>query len=225
MPNDEKIDKIEEISKSTKAKTTAIDEAVERVAPDKEHFNSLIRQDASQPRMEAADQQTKASLMDQVRDLNKKVDGISKASPDSVLAQAHDAIQRMEEVKHKLATPELELKPSVQTLLRNKLSHIDENLKIALNRTGLEYITPEQTIATGNSPIEKFLGYLTHAQHQLNRLGGEVEQMHVNGKELAPGAMLALQVKVNYISQEMEFFTSLLNKALESTKTIMNVQV
>jgi hypothetical protein len=37
--------------------------------------------------------------------------------------------------------------------------------------------------------------------------------------------MLRIQLKVGYITQEVEFFTAVLNKALESTKTIMNVQV
>jgi hypothetical protein len=37
--------------------------------------------------------------------------------------------------------------------------------------------------------------------------------------------MLAMQVKVGFVQQEMEFFTGMLNKALESTKTLMNVQV
>jgi hypothetical protein len=49
--------------------------------------------------------------------------------------------------------------------------------------------------------------------------------MSDNGKQFTAADMLAMQIKVGYVQQEIEFFTSLLNKALESTKTIMNVQV
>jgi len=45
------------------------------------------------------------------------------------------------------------------------------------------------------------------------------------GNQLSPATMLLIQIKVGYIQQEIELFTSMLNKALESTKTIMNVQV
>jgi hypothetical protein len=49
--------------------------------------------------------------------------------------------------------------------------------------------------------------------------------MHLNNKEITPANMLRIQMKVSYMQQEIEFFTAVLNKALESTKTIMNVQV
>jgi hypothetical protein len=118
----------------------------------------------------------------------------------------------------------LELKGSVQNLLRNKLSHIDENLKIALHRAGVEYVPPQKVEAPKN-PIERFLGFLTDGQHQLNTLANDVNLMHLNRKEITPASMLAVQIKVGFIQQELEFFAALLNKALESTKTIMNVQV
>jgi len=43
--------------------------------------------------------------------------------------------------------------------------------------------------------------------------------------KLTAGRLLAVQVKLSFVQQELEFFTNVLNKALESTKTIMNIQV
>jgi hypothetical protein len=73
--------------------------------------------------------------------------------------------------------------------------------------------------------MERFLGLLTHSQAQLGNLAGDIKGITTMDKELSPATMLLLQVKVGYIQQEIELFTSMLNKALESTKTIMNVQV
>jgi hypothetical protein len=49
--------------------------------------------------------------------------------------------------------------------------------------------------------------------------------MALQKDQISPASMLAIQIKVGFISQELDFFTGILNKALESTKTIMNVQV
>ena len=222
-------DKIEEVSKVTRNKGTGspAEEFVERVAPNKEHFESLMRQDITQlPEQEAQ----KTSFMDQVRELQKKVGEIETASPDTLIQKAHTAIAQIEDVKGKLAQPNLEIKGSIQTLLTNKLSHIDESLKVALNRAGSEYASPvagpgKGEVASPQNPIERFLGFLTHGQYQLQKLAEDVHQMHLSKTEISPASMLAIQIKVGYVQQEIEFFTALLNKALESTKTIMNVQV
>jgi hypothetical protein len=142
------------------------------------------------------------------------------------MAQANEVIQQIEQVKEKLATPNLEIKGSVQTLMNNKLSHIDESLKVALNRAGIEY-TPQTVNPKANlaSPIEKFIGLLTHGQYQLQRLSDDVAMMSKSGSNFTPANMLAMQIKVGYIQQEVELFTNVLNKALESIKTIMNVQI
>jgi len=130
----------------------------------------------------------------------------------------------MDELKNKLSTPNLEIKSSVQNLLQSKLTHIDESLKIALNKAGVEYVAPvaQKNLST---PIERFLGFLTSAQAGLEGLGNDVERMSLVKGQISPADMLAVQVKVGYIQNEIEFFTALLNKALESTKTIMNIQV
>jgi hypothetical protein len=130
----------------------------------------------------------------------------------------------MDEIKSKLATADLEIKGPVQNLLKRKLTHIDENLKIALDRAGIEAKDVKPTNLDGmTNPIERFLGMLTEGQSHLDGLTNQIASL--NSDEIRPADLLAVQVKVNYVQQELEFFTNLLNKSLESTKTLMNVQV
>ena len=225
------IEKIGSGSEKSKIIEEAIDPAV-RIPPDKEHFDGLMKQDiekvpsfvntsGSSGRAEGV------SLMDQIRELNTKVDKVSKASPDTIVALSSDVIKQIEEVKTKLAVPGVEIKGSVQTLMNNKLSHIDESLKVALNRAGVEYTPQVAPVAATNlaGPIEKFIGLLTHGQYQMQRLSQEVSKMGGANSNFTPADMLAIQIKVGYVQQEIELFTNILNKSLESIKTIMNVQI
>ena len=221
----EKIDKLRKIGKKLKPQGPVAE-------PNKDYFESLMRQrrvqtESTQPtHTEQKDlaKKTENTIFDEVRELNKKVDFATRSSPGELAAQADDVIAQIDTLKNKLETPNLEIKGSVQTILRNKLSHIDENLKIALDRAGLEYNPPERPTSLAK-PIDKFLGLLTHSQSQLETLAEDVKSMSLMDKEFSPANMLLIQIKVSYIQQEIELFTSMLNKALESTKTIMNVQV
>lgn len=225
--HDDKVMRVEGILDSLDTKKVDHEvEPLKKVSPNKEQFDSLLsleQQKAKEPKVDPIEA---PSLMDQVREINHKVDAVSKASPKDLIAKAEEVIRQIESVKETLATPNLELKGSVQTLLKNKLSHIDENLKVALNRTGVEYV-PEAINPQNNlvSPIERFIGFLTHGQNQLQQLAQNVEMMHLNQKDINPATMLAIQIKVGYVQQEIELFTNMLNKSLESIKTIMNVQI
>lgn len=219
------LEKIEEISKVTATKGTkspAETETVERLAPNKDHFDALMQRDATQVSQQDS---AKVTLMDEIRDLHRKAVNVSKASPDTIVKQAKDTIAQIDEVKDKLSTPNLELPGSVQGLLQNKLTHINESLKIALNRTGSEFAPAAVANAQPKNPIEKFLSYLTHSQWQLQKVSEDINQMALNKTELSPGSVLAIQMKMGYVSQEVEFFTAILNNCLQSIKTVMNVQV
>jgi hypothetical protein len=239
MSNDEEniIEKVGSVKKVGSANKVAQPIAKPELVANKDHFDHLMSQanpanaakDAlSVQKTEQANSSTgKPSLMDEIRSVNQKVDYVSKANytPKDLIAQSQEVIGQIDLIKEKLSTPNLELKGSVQTLLKNKLSHIDDNLRIALQKAGVDYVHPEKPVANAANPIDRFLGFLTDGQYQLESLAGEVQGMALRKGELSPAYMLALQIKVGYIQQELEFFTSLLNKALESTKTIMNVQV
>lgn len=225
----DKIEKIEKIDKSVRATEDGITETedLERMPPNKQHFDNLIETSKVQKNAvtEATSTVTKSSLMDEVRYLNQKVDSFKKVNPKDLVAQADKVTEQIGAIKTRLEAPNLDLKPATQNLLQNKLQHIDENLRVALSKAGVEYTPSEHLQNKSVNPIDRFLGFLTHGQDQLASLSSEVTKMHLNNQEISPANMLRIQMKVGYISQEIEFFTAVLNKALESTKTIMNVQV
>lgn len=218
-------DKLEKVSKVTRKSgpAQAIEQELARVAPNKESFDDALK--VGKQTKGPDNLELKSSLFDEVRHLNRSVDQVKTATPERLAVQAKEVIAQIDDLKTKLETKDLDIKSSVQRILRNKLDHIDDSLKVAMDKAGLEY-TPEPKIDVSlQTPINRFLGFLTNGQEQLKTLGLEVESMHLNNKQLSPANLLAIQIKVGYIQQELEFFTSLLNKALESTKTIMNVQV
>lgn len=228
----EKIEKIEKNKDAARVADGGIDEMqnLDRLPPNKDHFDSLVNtmNEQKSTRTTVSDTiepVTKSSLMDEVRNLNQRVDRFAKVTPKDLVAQADEVVKQIETIKSKLTTPDLELKPATQTLLHNKLSHIDENLRVALSKAGVEYNPTTHLDNKTVNPIDRFLGFLTNGQTQLASLSNEINQMHLNDKEISPANMLRIQMKVGYITQEVEFFTAVLNKALESTKTIMNVQV
>jgi hypothetical protein len=229
----EKIEEVKKIGKLAKADPGDMDVAQSQdgVAPNKEYFEALMNQEQQPGQREnpiaiqpAQTGPTKPSLVDEVRDLGRKADHVSRANLKDLVAQSQEVINQIDSIKQKLNTPNLEIKASVQTLLRNKLTHIDENIKIALSKAGVEYKGPDK-VSMDKSPIERFLGYLTDGQYKLDHLSQEVQKIGNNKDSFAPADMLVLQMKMSYITQELELFTSVLNKALESIKTTMNVQV
>lgn len=220
-------EEIESISKVTLDSPSAVkgpSQIVERVAPNKEHFDRALGFEPKQQVLQSP-AEAKASLLDEIRTLNRNVEQAHKANPEHLAQKAKDLVAQIDEIKSKLETPNLKIKGSVQRILRNKLDHIDESLKTALDKAGIEVKPLEKIDLSVNTPIERFLGMLTNGQEQLKTLGAEVQNYHLNGKDLSPATMLTVQIKVGQIQQEIELFSSLLNKALESVKTIMNIQV
>ena len=126
-------------------------------------------------------------------------------------------------LKKKLASPELELKGPLRNVLKERLKSIEANLSSALKQAGIDFSAPKK-VARGN-PVMNFLNLLTHGQDRLQKLSGLIAGLAEEGKMISPAKLLSIQLKVTYVGQELEFFTNVLNKSLESTKTIMNIQV
>lgn len=168
-----------------------------------------------------------SSLMEEVKKLNAHELNLGKISPEDLNNQAKGMIAQLDQVKAKLSEPNTEIKTSYQPLLRNRLTHIDDNLKIALSKLGEEQsAAPVASVSNTSSvnPVERFIGLMSNNQNQIESLMRLVNKLNEQEK-IPAGMMLAIQIKVGYVQQQIELFTSLLNKALESTKTIMNVQV
>ena len=152
---------------------------------------------------------------------------LPRPTPETIATQTREVVAKLDQVKTQLSQAKGEVKPSYQALLRNHLSHIDDSVKIALNKAGVEY-TPAPAIADGakgSNPFKRFINMVGNAQRQLEQLPVALQGLSAEGQQVSPAKMLAIQLKMYYVQQEIELFSSLVNKALESTKTIMNVQV
>jgi hypothetical protein len=233
----EKIEKIKKISKGAPAvdHDYMAQQELKRVSPNKEEFDRLLQapqngltaqKELTAQKTEHLDPKIKSSPIDELRDLSTSSKP-TRVTPAELVSQTEKAINKLDEVKGKFQSPDLQIPDSVKTLMQNKITHLNENIRIALSKTGAEYQKQSDPVAAipKDNPVLRFLGLVTHSQFQLQNLAGELEKMHLNNKEISPANLLAIQIKVGYIQQELEFFSSLLNKALESTKTIMNVQV
>jgi len=200
----------------------------ERTQPVEGKFESMM--DKKLPEQDAA-LKTAASDKPNVEDIAREQSPVQNQNQavtnQDLVAQTSEASQRIEQIKAELETPDLDIKKPVRRLMRNKLTHIDDDLRIALSKAGTEPV--DAPLGAGGEGVPnvatKFFDHLTHAQYQLDHLGSYLQAMVDTGKELAPANMLAIQIKVNKVQQELEFFTNLLNKSLESTKALMNVQV
>lgn len=146
--------------------------------------------------------------------------------------------ERIEAVKKTLESPEITIKHSYQSLLENKLVHIDESLKVALEKVGIEFGPGEASAAAPaavagemggpQDAVHKFLSFLSTSQNRLQTVAGDVKSFRDKAAatgQTSPADLLSVQLKISYVQQELELFANLLNKALESTKTVMNVQV
>lgn len=226
MSDEEQIEAITKISSKDGSKKIA-EFPVERVPPNKEKFDAAMQNAEIQTaQVKAPPATNETSLIDEMRFLNRHVDNVTQTDPRELADQSKGVIARIEEIKGQLSDPELEIKGDFKRILRNKLEHIDGNLKIALEKAGIPYVPPEVAVnLENNTPIKRFLGLLTGGQEHLKSLGSELELFANGDKNLNPARLMMIQIKVNYVQQEIEFFSSLLNKALESAKTIMNVQV
>ncbi len=226
----ERIEKIEKLDKSV-VEIDQIDqfgqadrEQPMRVEPNKEYFERLMVEGTStqRPEHDLSEAVKKITPMEAATPTSRTSSRIP--STQEIIAQANDAAQRMESIKYKLATPGLELPKNEVHSLKNKLSHIQDSINVALGKVGLDYTPPDAPKGL-ISPLQKFIGYMTHGQHQLESLSTEINSLAIQKEQLDPGKMLAIQAKMGFINGELEFFASALNKTLESFKTIMNVQV
>jgi len=232
-----KIEPVEKLNPSQKTTTTVVDGANE-IAPSKTKFDAAIakadnnwevlhQKGTTVATLEAP---TKPSPMEELRMSTTKIQHLEPASTEKVLNQAEsikaNLVPATDKIQETLQTnPEIKLSPAYEAPLSEKLVHIDSSLKSALGISGVEVKgtpAPNQPL----HPLEKFLNYLSHGDNQLTALTTQIQALSgPEAKNLTPGKLLAIQVKLNFVQQELEFFTNVLNKALESTKTIMNVQV
>lgn len=232
------IEKIERVEKTDHSMPVEIASTEEVAAPQKVKFEEAVARadskwDSHNPKttlVAAEDPVQKLSPIDQMSMGSNKIERLKPVTVDQIVQQADDAraslqapISQIQEVQR--TNPEVRVSPAHDALLTDKLIHVDSSLKTALNKVGVEVTANQIQQNVGDKPLVKFLNMLSNSDRQLFTLVGEISALQNSKERLTPEKLLAVQIKLSFIQNELEFFTNVLNKALEGTKTIMNVQV
>src|SRR5581483_9629858 len=226
-----KIEKIEKIDAAPKGERST-EQIKEIEAPTKAKFdNALAKADVNFERNYQAQQlkttndpmqgQARPSLIEELSQSEAKIQRLQPATQESISTQS-DTIRKnlqapVTSIEDALkANPSIKLSPIDQATLSERLVHIDSSLKTALDAIGggpAEVKSlPAKSAPTAN-PLYKFLDYLTHADYQLSNMTNEIQALNLSGNNLTPGKMLAVQIKLSFVQQQLEFFTNVLNKA------------
>ncbi len=238
----QKFDSIEKIERLEKVDTTRssleISETEEAIEPQKVKFEeALTRADSKWDHVNsktslvaAQDSVQKLSPIDQMSMGSQRIERLKPVTVNQIVEQADNVrtniqspIAKIEDVQK--TRPDARISPAHDAVLTDKLIHVDSSLKTALNKVGVEVTAQEIQKNVGDKPLVKFLNMLSNSDRQLSTLVNEVSALQNAKERLSPEKLLAVQIKLGFVQSELEFFTNVLNKALESTKTIMNVQV
>lgn len=151
-------------------------------------------------------------------------------SRDELLAKADAINARIEQVKEALSAENVNVKPGYKTEISNKLRHINDYLRVAIDQSGTETTATKAVAAVETekvmpNPMQRFIGQLTHAQFQMEGLNSYLSTLGQDATKINPAAMMAIQLKIYSAQFELESLTKMLDKALEGGKTIMNIQV
>ena len=230
-PPEHKIQAIEEVSPRHPVDKTA--EAENVGAPDKIKFDqALERADQTRANLEvqkaqiaeAAQIPTKPSLIDIARQ-GKAVPTVAPTQ-ETLVTDAARLKQKFEAPKAQLISYQeknIEIPSEFAKQMDTRIEHMDRSLIDAKKITS--GVQLDSGIDTSSSPTVRFLHYLTDADRRLDTIVGDINTYTAGGKRLSPEKLLSVQIKLNYVQQEMEFFTNILNRSIESIKTLMNVQI
>jgi hypothetical protein len=232
MAEHEHYKKVEPIGEAERPKTVDPSEASDTEGPSKAKFDAALEK-ADTSRIERRQdiasiegsslEAKKASLLDLA---TKATSEASKVTPTqkTLSDQAttlKNQLQRPRAVLLDAGNVPFDAKTT--TTLSGHIEHMDRALRDATKLTsGVE--TGSQ-VSTDKPAAVRFLNYLTESDKNLTNFVNEINAMEASKDKLTPAKMLACQIKLGFVQQELEFFTTVLNKALESTKTIMNVQI
>lgn len=229
MAEEQVVDRLEKVSGVSKSSSQPWVFEQQRAAPDHEKFDQLMAEHAGQDRQRQPSEASLKglSLIEEIQEVGGRVDKVHRKSPAQLIEQARDVIDQIGKIKGKLKGSEINLETSTARLLKHKLEHIDDKLKIAVQKAGGDYASLEtrQARASLRTPLERFLNILASSEGRMEHVLSKVQDMADNRGSIEIADMLAIQIKMNYVQQELEFFTALLSKALESTKSLFNVQV
>ncbi len=238
MPSHEEFKRIEPISGSEPSKIQIHTEGSEGEGPSKVKFDDAIaradpskveRRDIAAAQEPVISEAKKPSIMEIATKVSTDLPKVTP-TPKQLADQAADLRRQMERPRAVLLD-EMETHPAVVanlpsdaiSTLSGHIEHIDRGLRDASSlTTGVEI---GSAVSHEKTPAVRFLSFLTESDKKLGHFVDELKSIQVGQQRLTPENLFAVQVKLGFIQTELEFFTATLNKALESTKTLMNVQI
>ena len=238
MPSPEDFKRVEAISGSEPKKVQLTNVPSEGEGPSKVKFDDAVaradpskveRRDIAAAQEPVISEVKKPSLMEVATKVSNEPTQVPP-TPKGVASQAADLRRQMERPRAVLLD-EMESQPAVLAnlnpndvnLLSGHLEHMDRALRdVSQLTTGVEVGT---MIPKEKSPAVRFLSFLTESDKKLGGIVDEIKGLQSGQQRLTPATLFAVQIKLGFVQTEMEFFTATLNKALESTKTLMNVQI
>lgn len=167
-----------------------------------------------------------------------------KASPENLVANMQLVLGQMKNLGSALQTPGLQLNSRTKRLLDAKLKRSKDHIQFVSSKVNVgdegehkqkgshhQRSDPVDEVSSvkgkKDGTIQKFLGYITDGQSQLESTMANVKKLKMDKKN--PGMMLkhifGMQVKMYRAQVELEFSSAVLQKAIDDLKTIMSVQL
>lgn len=214
------LEKTQEAQETTSPEKIKFDQAFEKVDTSKAQI------ELRKPSLETEKVPGGPSLFDVAKATNSAK--IQPPSPDTLKTSAsslHQAIKRPNATLISFENKGVAIPEKFIPDLNARLEHIDKALVDAKSTiTGVE-VAGSQPASTTESPPVRFLRYLSDADKRIDTIVSDINIATKGNASLTPEKLLSIQVKLNFAQQELEFFTNVLNRAVETVKTLMNVQI
>lgn len=169
---------------------------------------------------------TGPSPMDTAASVNANPFNPQNINVESLTKQASSVEEQFQKAQTTLQDPSLAqnqhlMKASTTDLLSQHLSRVNDNMSALANKVGSQIETPYTTPPSGTQAVAHFLDYLTGGQKDLINIANSLQ---AHSGTMGPSELLTVQLKMSGVQQQMEFFSSLLGKAVDNIKTIMSIQ-
>lgn len=236
MSQDNIIDRIEKIDNSSKRVNAISDTHAETGEADhtNSRFSSIVNNPSTQIQAQhvvtpqEVQKVSAPSPMEMAEQVDRKQRGQgSTKSLEDLTVDGRKTLEKLVDSRKTLeSNPTLNFSKEDVKKGTRSLVHIDESLRIALSKVGSDKQIAKAVAPTdASTPVHKFLSYLTNSQHQFEHLNDQISYLSSSGTNISLANMMALQMKMGIITNQIDFFAGLLSKTLEATKTIMNIQV
>lgn len=189
-------------------------------------FDEALERSPNRPQKPTAIAETEIEKKPSILDIAGTKEAQKAPTIQSIQNQAADlrsAFERPRAILMERDRAGVEIPTSNLPALNSHIEHADQSLRSAAS--GVKGVEVGSLIPEDKPPMVKFLRFLTDGDHRVSTIMDDISKLTQNGKQLSATALLGVQLKMGYVQQELEFFTNVLNKSVESIKTIMNVQI